>query len=262
MATKTAVNPLEGVGKPTKPNLVVFFVIDKSYSMAGASINAVNHAMREIIPILKDIDGQDADLKVAALTFSAGAEWVYSNPQDAEELAWVDVEADGWTDFGAACDELCSKMSRSAYMASKAGYKKPVVILLTDGEPTDNWEPKLAKLKQNRWFQVAFKIGLAVDDANEDVLGEFVGTKKGKNGKYEGVYRIDDANKLKTAIKVVIVTSSEIGSRSMPIDINVADADLDDKQHKDLHDMIEEKLDDDDAFSDYAATSDDDEEWD
>ncbi|MCL2054436.1 MAG: VWA domain-containing protein [Oscillospiraceae bacterium] len=202
-ARKVVVNPLEGL-IPTRPVLIVFFVIDKSGNMAGAGINALNHAMREMIPILKNIDGQGADLKVAVLTFSAGAEWLYSEPQDVEDFEWYDIETnldydwDNYTsDFGAACDELYVKMSREAYMSSRKGYKIPIIILITAGKPTDNWQPSLAKLKKNRWFKAAFKIGLAVDDANENVIGEFVGTKKGKNGKYERVYQPYDANKLK-----------------------------------------------------------------
>jgi len=206
----------DDVGAPTKPALVVFFVIDRSGSMGGARINAVNTAMRETVPILRGMSGVDADFKIAVLTFSAGAKWMYSEPKDVESFDWQELDVEGWTDFGAACNELCNKMSRSVYMNSNQGYKKPIVILITDGGPTDDgvWQPALAKLKTNRWFQFAFKFALAVDESvDRDVLEDFVGTS-------EAVFDIKDPEVLKRLITVIAVTSSEIGSRSMPIDVS------------------------------------------
>jgi len=218
-------NPLEEIGTPTKPELVVFFVIDRSYSMEGARINSVNTAMREVIPVLRGVGGADASLKIAVLTFSAGAEWMYPKPVAVEDFKWNQLDVHGWTDFGAACNELCKKMSRSEFMASKVGYKKPIVILITDGAPTDAdiWPGALKALKENKWFKFAIKFALSVDEADEDVLREFIGMKGN-----EGIYPIgDDAEKLKKLIKIVTVTSSEIGSKSMPIDIDAAGGDLD-----------------------------------
>jgi uncharacterized protein YegL len=229
-----AENPLEGIGTPTKPGLVIFFVIDRSLSMHGARINSVNNAMRETIPILKGVGGSDADLKIAVLTFSGGAEWMYSQPVDVNEFTWNELGVESYTSFASACNELCAKMSRNAFMGSKAGYKKPVVILITDGEPTDEekeWRAALAKLKANRWFQFSIKVALAVDEADEDVLAEFVGSR-------EGVFKIENTEMLKKLIKIVAVTSSEIGSKSMPIDVNIAAENRDDEAEKQAHQAI------------------------
>ena len=248
-----ATDPLAGIGKPTKPNLVVFFVIDRSGSMSiGGKMNAVNHAVREAIPVLKGIGGSDADLKIAVLTFSDGAEWMYDELIDVEDFTWNDIEPFGFTDFGAACNELADKLSRKKYMNSKSGYKKPVIILLSDGEPTDDdiWPDALNRLKTNNWFKLSIKIALAVDSADEDVLGQFVGSP-------EGVYRVEDTQKLKKLIKIVAVKSVEIGSRSMPIDVNVAAENRDDAVQAAVHEAIRDE-EDNDWFS---ADVDDDEEW-
>ena len=254
----TTANPLAGIGTPTKPNLVVFFVVDRSGSMSiDGKMNSVNHAIREAIPVLKGIGGSDAEIKIAVLTFSIGAEWMYSEPQDIETFTWNDIEPDGYTDFGAACNELCDKLSRKEFMKSQSGYKKPVIILLTDGEPTDDevWPDALKRLKTNRWFQLSIKIALAVDSADDDVLGNFVGSS-------EGVYRINDENpqKLKKIIKAVAVKSTEIGSRSMPIDINVTAENRDNAVEEAVHETIKEAIDeiDNELFS---TATDDDEDW-
>jgi uncharacterized protein YegL len=232
-------NPLEEIGVPTKKKLVIFFVIDRSGSMGGTKMNQVNQAMREAIPVLRGIGGSDADLQIAVLTFAVGAQWTYSDPVAVEQFNWSNIEADGWTDFGAACNELCDKLSRKEFLNSASGYAAPVVILLTDGEPTDSevWPAALARLKANRWFQYAIKIALAVDDADRDVLIQFVGTP-------EGVFDVDP-QKLKQLIKVVAITSSQIGSKSVPIDIGGSSGNLSQAQQASVYQGIQTAVDDD-----------------
>jgi uncharacterized protein YegL len=249
-------NPLANIGTITKPNLVVFFVIDCSYSMSiDGRMNSVNHAIREAIPVLKGIGGSDADLKIAVLKFSNGAEWMYNELTAVEDFTWNDIEPFGYTDFGAACNELNSKLSRKQFMDSQAGYKKPVVILLSDGEPTDDdeWPEALDRLRANKWFQLSIKIALAVDSADEDILAKFVGNP-------EGVYKIDDTQKLKKLIKIVAVKSAEIGSRSMPIDVNVTAENRDDAMEAAVHEAIQNDIDN-DLYATSADDDWDDEDW-
>ena len=251
----STINPLAEIGTITKPNLVVFFVIDRSGSMSiDGRINQVNHAIREAIPVLRGIGGSDADIKVAVLMFSSGADWMYDTLMAVDDFTWNDIDTFGYTDFGAACNELCDKLSRKQFMDSQAGYKKPVIILLSDGEPTDDeiWPGALDRLRANRWFQMSIKIALAVDSADDEVLARFVGSP-------EGVYRIDDTQKLKKIIKIVAVKSSEIGSRSMPIDVNVTAENRDDAVEAMVHEAIQDEIDhvtDNDLFA--AAVDDDD----
>lgn len=63
---------------------------------------------------------------------------------------------------------------------------------MSDGEPTDDYESALNKIKSNnKWFQVATKIAIAVgDDANIQVLQKIAGNK-------EAVIKVDDLETLK-----------------------------------------------------------------
>ena len=60
-----AINPLEVAIEPTKKELVIFFIIDKSGSMSGTKIGAVNTAIREVLPVLRGIGGSDANITIA-----------------------------------------------------------------------------------------------------------------------------------------------------------------------------------------------------
>ena len=189
----------------------LFFLIDTSGSMEGNKIGAVNDAVVNVLPMLNDISetNPDAEIKVAALEFSSGVNWLYDEPKLAKDFIWQDVTAGGLTSLGGACAELASKLSRNGgFMQSASGSFAPAIILLSDGGPTDNYEVGLAKLQSNNWFKSAIKIAIAIgDDADKDVLKQFTGNS-------EAVITVHNIDALKQIIRVVAVTSSQIGSKS------------------------------------------------
>lgn len=200
----------ETVSVPRR-TMTLFFLIDTSGSMEGNKIGAVNDAVVNVLPMLNDISetNPDAEIKVAALEFSNGVNWLYDEPKLAKDFIWQDVAASGLTSLGAACSELASKLSRSGgFMQSASGSFAPAIILLSDGGPTDDYNSGLAKLKANNWFKSAIKIAIAIgDDADKDVLKDFTGSS-------EAVITVHNIDALKQIIRVVAVTSSQIGSKS------------------------------------------------
>ena len=93
-------------------------------------------------------------------------------------------------------------------MQAASGSFAPAIILLSDGGPTDDYKSGIAKLKNNNWFKAAIKVAIAIgDDADLKVLEEFTGTN-------EAVFTVHNIDALKQIIRVVAVTSSQIGSKS------------------------------------------------
>jgi len=190
--------------------MVLFFVVDTSGSMSGSKIGSVNTTISDILPELKDISEENADaqIKIAALEFSSGAKWLYDKPIEADSFRWNDLNAGGITDFGEACKMLNQKLSRSAFMGDAVGSFAPVIILLSDGEPTDNYKKELDSLKENNWFKAAIKIAIAIgDDAKQEVLKEFTGN-------IECVLFANNPTVLKKMIRFASLTASQIGSKS------------------------------------------------
>ena len=193
--------------------MTLFFMVDTSGSMSGRKIGAVNESIQEVLPMINDISAAnpDAEIKVAALQFSSGTSWVYDEPKLASDFVWQDVSAMGSTDLGEACRELCSKLSKSGFMKSASGSYAPAIILLSDGEPTDDFDSGLAKLQENNWFKHAIKIASAIgDDANKEKLAQFTGTS-------EAVFPVHNIDALKKMIRIVAVTSSQVGSQSSSV---------------------------------------------
>ena len=128
---------VEGI---VKRQMVLFFVVDTSGSMQGTKIGAVNTAIREVLPELKDAGGSDVDLKVACLTFSSGCKWMYSTPIASDSFQWNNVDANGVTDLGSACRELSEKLSKHGFLKAPSGSVAPAILLMSDGEPTNDFE--------------------------------------------------------------------------------------------------------------------------
>jgi uncharacterized protein YegL len=192
--------------------MVLFFLIDTSGSMAGTKIGAVNTAIREVIPDLREVGGADVDLKIAVLEFSSGCAWQNANgPVSVDTLSWSNLTADGVTDLGAAFYELNDKLSRNSFLKAPSASVAPVLMLLSDGQPVDDWQSGLALLKNNNWYKSAVKVAIAIGgDADPEVLAEFTGDA-------DTVITAYKPEILKKMIRKVSVTSSQIGSRSQPL---------------------------------------------
>lgn len=212
--------------------MTLFFLIDTSGSMSGNKIGAVNDAIRNTLPIIKEISdaNPDSEINVAALEFSNATRWLYSEPKLASEFVWQDVAAGGLTSLGAACLELNNKLSRShGFMKSASGSYAPAIILLSDGGPTDDFQSGIEKLRTNSWFKAAIKVAIAIgEDADKNVLKEFCGNM-------EAVITVHNIEALKQIIRVVAVTSSQIGSQSA----TAGDKSKQDTTIKEIHDAIE-----------------------
>lgn len=204
---------LDQVTPSPRKIMTLFYVVDTSGSMTGDKIGSVNSAMEEAITIdLPDISSanDDAEIRVAIMQFSSGCSWITpaSGPIGIGDVIWNDLHATGLTDLGAACMELDKKLSRNEFLESQTGAYAPVILLFSDGGPTDNWEKGLDQLKKNNWFKHAIKIAIAIgEDADKAVLAAFTGTP-------ESVIAVNDKHTLKTLIRKVSVRASEFQSHS------------------------------------------------
>lgn len=204
---------LDKVTPSPRKIMTLFYVVDTSGSMYGEKIGAVNSAMEEAIAVdLPEISSanDDAEIRIAIMQFASGCSWITpaSGPIGIGDVIWNDLQSGGLTDLGAACQELDKKLSRNAFLESQTGAYAPVILLMSDGGPTDNWEKGLQQLKQNNWFKHAIKIAIAIgDDADKSVLTAFTGTP-------ESVIPVNDKHTLKALIRKVSVRASEFQSHS------------------------------------------------
>ncbi len=200
--------------KIARRTMVLFFVVDTSGSMMGEKIGSVNDAIRETVPDLKDLSSgnPDAAIKIAAMQFDTDVNWLYPQPIDSEDFQWNDLQAGGLTSLGSALKELNQKLSKSQFLQEAAGSFAPVIILLSDGGPTDAYKDALEEIKKNNWFKHAIKIAIAIgNDADKNVLTDFTGSS-------ESVVEVHNRAMLKAFIRFVSVTSSQVNSKSSGVE--------------------------------------------
>ena len=155
-----------------------FWVVDCSGSMYGEKIGIVNNTIQECIPEMRNSadNNPNAQLLIRALQFSSGASWITTSPVPVENYSWEDMEANGLTELGKAFDLLAAQLSIPPMPARAL---PPVIVLLSDGQPTDDYKKSLDKLKGMPWFRKAVKIAISIgQDADDDVLIEFTGNKE------------------------------------------------------------------------------------
>lgn len=203
---------LEEITHSPRKVMTLFYIIDTSESMSGSRIGTVNGAMEECRDLLKEIAkaNDDAEIKIAVMQFSSGCYWITgaNGAISLEDWNWEDLQAGGITDFGAALIELDKKLSRKAFLNSQTGAYAPVILLFSDGGPTDNWEKGLAQIKENNWFKHAIKIAIDIESgADRSVLEAFTGNS-------EAILDAKDQNTLKKMIHKVSVRASEFQSHS------------------------------------------------
>lgn len=158
----------------TRP-LHFIFICDYSGSMGvDGKIEALNTAIREAIPHMQKAadDNPNAQVLVRALKFSNGAQWHISSPTPVDNFLWADLHADAQTDMGKALSMLADQM-KIPPMPERG--LPPVLVLISDGQPTDDFNKGLNELLATNWGKKAVRVAIAIGkDADRDILQKFI----------------------------------------------------------------------------------------
>jgi uncharacterized protein YegL len=152
------------------------WIADGSGSMQqDGKIQALNTAIREAIPHMRKVaeDNPNAQVLVRAVRFSSGAQWHISQPTPVADFTWQDISADGETDMGKAL-ALVAEQLKMPPMSDRA--LPPVLVLISDGQPTDDFDSGLKALMEQPWGKKAVRIAIAIgQDADNEILQKFIG---------------------------------------------------------------------------------------
>lgn len=163
-------------GQIARRPLHFFLLVDCSGSMAlDGRIQALNTAVREAIPHMRRSAAANvgAEVFIRVIAFSNGAHWHVAEPMSVHDFSWSDVTASGVTDLGAALRLLTEAVSGDA-MPQRA--LPPVAVLVSDGQPTDDFEAALAELVATDWGAPMVRLAIAIGrDADREVLQSFIG---------------------------------------------------------------------------------------
>lgn len=148
--------------------LPVYLVLDASGSMSGEPIQAVNNGVQMLVSALRQDPQALETAFLSVITFDTNAHELVPLT-DLPSFQAPNVSATGITAMGEALELVADCAKRDVVKASatqKADWR-PMVFIMTDGMPTDNFEKGLARFKQEKWGSV---VCCAVNDADTDIL--------------------------------------------------------------------------------------------
>jgi uncharacterized protein YegL len=140
------------------------WLADCSGSMrVDGKIQALNNAIREAIPHMQTVarENPHAAVLVRAMRFSDHAEWLIEKPVPVADFRWQDLEAGGVTALGEALVRVGDALE-PPFISDRA--LPPVIALVTDGLPTDDFEAGLNHLLTKPWGRQALRIVVAIGE--------------------------------------------------------------------------------------------------
>ena len=159
--------------------LPVIVIADVSGSMSvDGKIEALNQALKEMIAGFAGESGARAEIQVGLITFGGEQAKVHLPLAPANQISEVaPLHADGRTPMGAAFAEARAIIEDKERIPSRA--YRPVLVLVSDGHPTDSWEQAFAALCGSERAQKATRFAMAIGaDADLEMLGRFANDKE------------------------------------------------------------------------------------
>lgn len=197
----TLFNASDFTASKAKP-LPIILLLDTSGSMWGDKIASLNDAVRKMLGTFTKEESQANEFLVSIITFGGSASLAYP-PTPASKLSYANLSADGGTPLGAAIDVAKSLIEDREQTPGRA--YRPLVVLVSDGVPTDSWESKLDHFIQDgrsaKCDRMALGIGReAYEGQGRATLERFIA------GTEHRVFEAQDAGEIHNFFKFVTMS--------------------------------------------------------
>jgi len=163
-------------GEIAKRRLHIIFLCDVSGSMASdGKIQSLNAAIQDAIAPMQRVAAQNpqAEVLVRALAFNDDVTWLIEDPVAIADVKWTPMSAEGSTAMGKALSTVASVLNIPPM--DGRGFQ-PAVILVSDGQPTDDFDAGLKDFMAAPWGQKAIRLAIGIGkDADHRVLEAFIG---------------------------------------------------------------------------------------
>ena len=135
--------------------LPVYLLLDCSGSMYGEPIEAVKNGVQVLVSTLRQDPYALETAYLSIITFDSSAQQV-SPLTELSAFQQPNIQASGCTALGEALALLAQKADQEVTKttAEQKGDWKPLVFIMTDGEPTDDLNKGLAEFKKRKWGMV------------------------------------------------------------------------------------------------------------
>ena len=206
-------------------SIPVLLLLDTSYSMSGDSIETLNIAVDAMIKEFKKAETMETFIKLSIITFgSENGVDLHIELTEVSNMDFQPLSVHGATPMGTAF-----KMAK-AMIEDKGIFKgrdyRPTIILLSDGEPTDDWEGSLDNFINSGRSAKCDRMAVAIGSADKSVLNKFI------SGCENPLFYAEDASKIIDAFKkitmsVTMRTKSVNKNQTINIENSLDNGDID-----------------------------------
>lgn len=196
-----------GLSKSSRP-MPFIVMADTSSSMSGNKISVLNQSLQDLVQDLKT-DPQTASTCLFSLITFGGTVHEEILFQDISSVSMPVLSADGGTPMGQSFQIASARLEDRNMVPERS--LRPLVVLCSDGQPTDTWEQPLNEFVNNRRSSQAVRLALAIgNDADTTMLGKFV------TPEYP-VLQADEPGKIKTFFQFITwVSKSHSQGQDLP----------------------------------------------
>lgn len=161
----------------------LILVLDSSGSMYGQPIQQLNEGLKLLEQELKNDVIAAKRVRILVIEYGGYDQCtVHGDWKDAMDFTAPVLEANGTTPMGQAITLALEEIEAEKQRFKQAGvaYTRPWLFLMSDGVPTDQWEPAAQLCRQAEESQKTAVFPIMVDGASAEVMGSF--SRNGVNG--------------------------------------------------------------------------------
>ena len=135
--------------------LPVYLLLDCSGSMFGEPIEAVKNGVQVLVSTLRQDPYALETAYLSIITFDSNARQL-TPLTELSAFQQPELQASGCTALGEALTLLANRADQEVAKTTpeKKGDWKPLVFIMTDGEPTDDLQKGIAEFKKRKWGMV------------------------------------------------------------------------------------------------------------
>ena len=157
----------------TPKSIPVLLLLDVSGSMYGDKIDSLNEALKDMLDGFKQAQTLETFIKLSIITFGSSIN-LHTELKPVSDIEQISpLRADGWTPLGAALS-MAKEMIEDKDIFISGDYR-PTIVLLSDGEPNDDWINPLNDFVNSGRSSKCDRLAIAFGkDADTNMLNTFI----------------------------------------------------------------------------------------
>lgn len=191
--------------------LPIIVIADTSGSMSvDGKIEALNKGLKDMITSFAGESRLRAELQVSLITFGGSQAELNLPLTPAHQLqGFTRLVAEGMTPLGGALTLAYDMIEDKDCIPSRA--YKPVIVLVSDGYPNDDWQAPFARLVNGERSSQATRFAMAIGaDADEAMLSDFA------NDPEAPLFRAENAGDIYRFFRAVTMSVSARSQSATP----------------------------------------------